>query len=114
MGREFLLPERADSWGEFHARLEIELARQDEGDWLTPLWWSMGGLLFALALVSCAYAFQGGHWWLWLCMVAALAADLAMAIRALDRTEREHARRAELARMQEIWQDHLDRESPTW
>jgi hypothetical protein len=114
MGREFLLPEHADSWGEFNARLERELECRDHDHRLTPLWWSLGGLLFGLALVSCAYAFQGHRWWLWLCMVAALAADLAMAIRALDRAEREASRRAELTRMQEAWEDHLNGGSLRW
>jgi hypothetical protein len=114
MGRDFLLPERADSWGEFHARLEFELAEQEHAHRLTPLWWSAGGLLFGVALVSSAYAFTDHHWWLWLCMLAALAADVAMAVRAVDRADQERARRAELARLQEAWQDHLDRGSPTW
>jgi N-acyl-D-aspartate/D-glutamate deacylase len=47
-------------------------------------------------------------------MVAALWADLAMAIRALDRAEREHARRTELTRMRELWDQHMDRGSATW
>jgi hypothetical protein len=47
-------------------------------------------------------------------MVAALGADLAMAIRALDRAEREAGRRAELAWMQEAWEDHLNGGSLGW
>ena len=113
MGRELPLPEQADSWGEFHARLERELDDQDYGHRLTPLWWSLGGVLFALTLVSCTYAVQDHHWWLWLCMLAALAADIAMAARAVDRADHDRARRAELMRLQEAWQDHLDSSSAT-
>ena len=108
MGREFLLPEQADSWGEFQARLEFEA----DADRLTPVWWALGGLLFGLALVSSAYAFTDHHWWLWLCMLAALAADLALAVRAVDRADSDRARRAELERLQEAWRDHLDSVSP--
>jgi hypothetical protein len=46
MGREFLPPEEADSWGEFHARLEFEAA--DPGPLLIPVWWTVGGLLFGV------------------------------------------------------------------
>ena len=114
VGREFLLPEQADSWGEFNARLEFELAGQEHAHRLTPLWWSAGGLLFGVALVTSAYAFTDHHWWLWLCMLAALAADVAMAVRAVDRADRERSRRAELAALQDAWLKHLDREPPTW
>jgi hypothetical protein len=113
VGREFLLPEQADSWGEFQARLEFEAASQDRAHRLTPLWWSLGGLLFGLTLVSCTYAVEDHHWWLWLCMLAALAADIAMAVRAVDRADWDRARRAELVRLQEAWQNHLDSCSPT-
>ena len=105
MGREVLLPEQADSWGEFHARLEMELDSRDS--LLIPLWWAMGGLLFGAALVSSAYAFQGGRWWLWLCVLAPLTADFMLAVRALERAERLRARGAELARLQDAWRDHL-------
>jgi hypothetical protein len=114
MGPELLLPEQADSWGEFRARLEHELDRSGRAHRLTPLWWSVAGLLFAFGLVSCAYALQGGRWWLWPCMLAALAADFVMAVRAVDRAEREHARRAELARLQDAWRDRLGRDAPVW
>jgi hypothetical protein len=114
MSRESLLPEQADSWGEFHARIERELESQDRGHRLTPLWWSLGGLLFGLALMSCAYAFQGHNWWLWLCMLAALGADIAMAIRALDRADLERSRRAELARMLDAWENHVHGGSGGW
>ena len=113
MGREFLLPEHADSWGEFNARLEFELADQDHAHRLTPLWWSAGGMLFSFTLVICNYAVEDHHWWLWLCMLATLAADIAMAIRAVDRADRERARTAELVRLRESWQNHLDSASAT-
>ncbi len=108
MGRK-LLPEHADSWGEFNARLELEIAGQDRARRLTPLWSSVAGLLFGLSLVLCAYAVSDHHWWLWLCMVATLAADVAMAMRAVDRVDRERAREAELARLRDSWLDHLER-----
>jgi hypothetical protein len=114
MGREHLLPEHADSWGEFQARLEFEAASQDHAHRLTPLWWSMGGMLFGLTLVICAYACQDHHWWLWICMLATLAADIALAIRALDRAEREQARRGELTRMQDLWHQHTGRGPASW
>ena len=41
MGREHLPPEEADSWGEFHARLELEQAASDGP--LMPLWQVAGG-----------------------------------------------------------------------
>jgi hypothetical protein len=111
MGREFPPAEEADSWGEFHARLEFEAA--DLGQPLIPLWWSIAGLLFGIGLVCCAYALQGGHWWLWLCMLVPLGIVGVMAARAVDRADRERVRRAELARLHDAWLDHLERGSPT-
>ena len=110
MGREFLPPEQADCWGEFHARLEFEEA--DPGHPLLPLWWSFAGLLFGLTLICCAYAFQGGRWWLWLCMLALLGVLGVMAARAVARADRERARAAELARLHDAWIEHLERGSP--
>jgi hypothetical protein len=111
MGREFLPPEQADSWGEFHARIEFEEANSDQP--LLPLWWSVAGLLFGIGLVFCAYAMQGGHWWLWLCTLAPLGVVGVMAMRAVDRADRARARAAELARLHDAWLDHLERRSPT-
>jgi peptidoglycan/LPS O-acetylase OafA/YrhL len=111
MGRKFLPPEQADSWGEYHARLEMEAdARVDP--W-RPLWWSLGGLLFGSVLIFCAYAVQDHHWWLWLAMCATLAITGVMAVRAVDRADRDRARAAELAQLEAAWLDHLDRRSPT-
>jgi hypothetical protein len=111
MGREFLPPEQADSWGEFHARLEFEAA--DPGHPLIPVWWIVGGLLFGVGLICCAYALQGGRWWLWLCMLASLGVVGVMAARAVERADRERARAAELARLHDAWLAHLERGSPT-
>jgi hypothetical protein len=72
MGREFLPPEEADCWSEYHARLELEAAGGRHGDRLRPLWGAVAGALFAVGLISCAYAFQDHHWWLWLCVFASL------------------------------------------
>lgn len=107
MGRDSLPPEQADSWGEFHARLEFAAA--DPGSRLTPAWWSIAGLLFAAALISCAYATQGRHWWLWLCMLASLGVPGVMAVRAAERADRERARAAELRRLRDAWLAHLER-----
>jgi hypothetical protein len=111
MGREFLPPEEADSWGEFHARLEFEAA--DPGPLLLPVWWTAGGLLFGVGLVCCAFALQGGRWWMWLCMLVPLGVVGVMAARAVERADRRRARAAELARMHDAWLNHLERGSPT-
>jgi len=110
MGRQLLPPEQADSWGEFHARLELEL--ESRGDPLRPLWRAGAGALFGMTLICCSYAFTDRHWWLWLGWLASLAVVLAMASRAVRRADGRRARDIELARLQDAWQDHLDRESP--
>jgi hypothetical protein len=111
MGREFLPPEEAGSWGEFHARLEIEAA--GAGSYLALLWWALAALLFAAALFTCAYAVQEKQLWLWLCMLAALAALGVMAARGVERADRKRARAAQLRELQDAWLDHLNRRSPT-
>jgi peptidoglycan/LPS O-acetylase OafA/YrhL len=111
MGRSIPPPEEAESWGEFNARLELEAANLEQPQ--IPLWWIIGGLLFGIALVSCAYAFQGGHWWLWLCMLAPLGALGVMATRAVERADRKRAQAAELARLRDAWLDQLERGRPT-
>ena len=107
MGRELLPPEQADSWGEFHARLEFEAA--DPGHPLVPVWRGVAGLLFAVALICSAYALQDRHWWLWLCMLASLGALGVMAVKAVGQADRQRARAAELARLNDAWLDHLER-----
>jgi hypothetical protein len=111
MGREFLPPEQADSWGEYRARLEVETAGRI--DPRRMLWWSLGGLLFGAALIFCLYAVQDHHWWLWLAMCATLAIVGVMAARAVDRADRDRVRAAELAQLEAAWLEHLDRRSPT-
>ena len=111
MGREFQPPEQADSWGEFHARLEQEMTTS-QSSW-SGLWWSVAGLLFGVGLISCAYAVQEHHWWLWLAMLTPLAIDGVMAARAVDRADRARARAIELNRMESAWLAHLERGSPT-
>jgi hypothetical protein len=106
-------PEDAGSWGEFHARLEQEQERASRGNPLTPLWWALAGLLFGAGLICNAYAYQGGHWELWLCMLASLGVVGVMAARAVDRADRNRARQAELAELQDAWHDHVERRSPT-
>jgi hypothetical protein len=109
MGRRarLLPPEEADSWGEFHARLELEA--DAAGPWTTPLCWGLATLLFVSALICCAYALQGRRWWLWVAMLAALAIDGFMAARAVDRADKRRARVMELQRLHEAWLEHLDR-----
>ena len=101
-----LPPEQADSWGEFHARLELEA--DATGSWTTPLWYSLAGLLLAGALICCTYALQDRHWWLWVGMITALAIDGVMAARAVDAADKRRARAAELRRLHEAWLEHLD------
>jgi hypothetical protein len=107
MGREHLPPEEADSWGEFHARLELEQAASDGP--LMPLWQVAGGLLFAAMLFTCAYAFQDRHWWLWLSWLSLFGVLGVMAARAVERAERRRARAVELGRMYDAWVDHVER-----
>jgi hypothetical protein len=109
MGRQLLPPEQADSWGEFHARLELE--RDSRVNLLVPLWWAVGGALFGATLICSAYATAYGHWWLWLGFLASFGVVLIMASRAVRRADGMRARDLELARLQEAWQDHLDRGS---
>ena len=109
MGRQLLPPEQADSWGEFHARLELE--RDSRGNLLVPLWQAVAGALFGGMLICCSYAFTDGHWWLWLGWLTSFAVVLVMASRAVRRADSMRARDIELARLQDAWQDHLDRSS---
>jgi hypothetical protein len=109
MGRQVLPPEQADSWGEFHARLELEL--DSRGDLLVPLWWAVAGALFGVTLICCSYAFTDRHWWLWVSWLTSFAVVLMMASRAVRRADGRRARDIELARLQDAWQDHLDRGS---
>ncbi|MGH3277743.1 MAG: hypothetical protein ACRDNW_01225 [Trebonia sp.] len=111
MGREFLPPEDAGSWGEFHARLELE--QDGTGSRLTPLWWGGAGVLFAVMLFTCAYAFQDRHWWLWVCWLSLLGILCVMSARAAARADRRRARAAELATLHDAWVEHLERRPPT-
>jgi fatty acid desaturase len=105
-------PEEADSWGEFHARLEMEMERASRGNPLTPVWWALGGALFGVGLISNAYAYQGGHWVLWLCMLGSLAVVFFMAVRAVERADKVRAREAELAQLRDAWYEHVQDCSP--
>ena len=109
MGRQLLPPEQADSWGEFHARLELEL--DSRGNLLVPLWRAVAGALFGGTLICCSYAFTDRHWWLWLGWLTSFAVVLMMASRAVRRADGLRARDIELARLRDAWQDHLDRGS---
>jgi len=110
MSREFLPPEEADSWGEFRARLEFELAEQ--GSWLTPLWGVVAAALFVVALLSSGYAMQYHRPLLWLCALASLGPLGVMALRAVEQADRRRARAAELGVFEDAWQEHLARVSP--
>jgi hypothetical protein len=111
MGRQFLPPEEADSWGEFHARLEFESANADVPP--TARWWAGFGSLFGVMLFTCVDAIADRHWWLWLGWLALLGVLLVMAGRAVARADRRQARAAELGRLYDAWTDHLERHSPT-
>ena len=111
MGRDFLPPEDADSWGEFRARLEFELAGQ--GSWLTPLWGVVAALLFVVALLSTGYAMQYHRPWLWLPALGSLGVLGVMAVRGVERADRRRAREAELGLFEDAWHEHLARVSPT-
>lgn len=110
MGRSVPPPEDADSWGEYRARLEFERAA-GQSLW-TPVWWAIAGLLFATALLSCAYAIHDDRWWLWLIMLASLGFVGVLAVRGVEHADRERARRAELAMLEDAWLDHLGTRSP--
>jgi hypothetical protein len=111
MGRQFPPPEQADCWGEFNARLELEL--ENRGNPLTPLWGAIAGLLFGLTLICSAYAFTAGHWWLWLGWLTSFAVVLIMASLGVRRGDSRRARDVELGKLKDAWQDHLDRGSAT-
>jgi hypothetical protein len=111
MGREFFRPEDADSWGEFRARLEFELA--EGGSWLTPLWGVVAAMLFVAALLSVGYAMQE-HWPLmWLSTLASVSVLGVMSFRAVERADQRRARAAELSLLEEAWHEHLAQVSPT-
>jgi hypothetical protein len=112
VGRDFLPPEDADSWSEYHARLELEAAAGG-ASWLRPLCWAIAGALFSVGLICCAYGFQDHSLWLWLCMFASFGVLGVMAARAVDRVDREKARAVELLRLRDAWDEHLERHSPT-
>ena len=106
MGREFLPPEEADSWGEFHARLEFEAAIPVRCCRVVDA----GGLLFGVGLVCCAFALQGGRWWMWLCMLVPLGVVGVMAARAVERADRRRGQPS--WPMHDAWLDHLERARP--
>jgi hypothetical protein len=108
MGREFLPPEQADSWGEYRARLEME--NQARVNPWRPLWWGLDGLS---AFFLCVYAVQDHDWWLWLALCTVLAINGVIALRAMDRADKDRARAADLAQLETAWLSHLDRRSPT-
>ena len=110
MGRSVPPPEDAETWGEFRARVERE--RDASHSAWTPVWWAIAGMLFATALLCCAYATRGGHWWLWLFMVAALGFVGVLAARAVDNADRNRLRAAELAQLEDAWLDHRGERSP--
>lgn len=110
MGRDLPPPEQADSWGEFHARIEQERAALG-GQW-SPLWRSVAAVVFVAGLLFCAYGFQSSHWWLWVAMIVSLSIVGVMASRAMSNAERNGNRAAQLDRMEQEWRAHLERHSP--
>ena len=111
MGRDLPPPELADSWGEFHARIEMERSAQENGR--SACWRAVAALVFVAGLVCCAYALQGGQPWLWPAAMAAFAVVGVMASRALDNAEREGLRSSQLEVMERAWEAHLERHSPS-
>lgn len=109
MGHTFQPLEQAGSREEFRAARERETSA--EGHRLELLWIA-GSLLFGAGLIASAYAIQDHHWWLWLMMLGPLAIDVFLAIRALDRVDRERERTVELERLENAWLAHLNRRSP--
>lgn len=110
MGRDLPPPEQADSWGEFHARIEQERAALG-GNW-SALWRSVAAVVFVAGLLCCAYGTQGGDWWLWIAMIVSFSIVGMMASRALSNAERNGNRAAQLDRMEQEWRAHLERHSP--
>lgn len=110
VGHKLPLPEEADSWGEFHARLEME-RMQEQG--LPVVWQIAAALSFIVGLVCIAYALQGGRTWLWPCALAALAVPGVMAARALTKLEEAGERAGQLDLMERAWEEHLERHSPS-
>ena len=109
MGRDHPPPESADSWGEFHALIDLEReARENAG---SALWQIIAALLFVTGLVFLAYALQGGRPWLFLCALPPLAVVGVMASRALEHAERDAERAAQLDLLERAWQAHLERGS---
>jgi peptidoglycan/LPS O-acetylase OafA/YrhL len=110
MGNDFPPPEQATSWDEFHDRIDWEwYARTRRGSLWNPLWMTIGALLFVAALVLCAYATEGGHWWLWLVMLAPLAIVGVMVARVLDKAERNGERLVELDLLERAWAERAER-----
>jgi hypothetical protein len=108
MGRSAIVPraEDARSWGEFNARIERELTAR--GSWGTSLARASAGVLFADVLISCADAFSGGGWWMWVVMLGSLVALGVIATRAVDQADRNRERNYEIARLRAAWLEHLD------
>jgi hypothetical protein len=105
MGRDHRRPESADSWGEFHALIDMERdARENAG---SASWRIVAALLFVTGLVLLAYAFQGGRPWLFLCALPPLAVVGVMASRALEHAERDAQRAEQLELLERAWQAHL-------
>jgi hypothetical protein len=111
MGRSAIVPraEDARSWGEFNTRIDRELAAR--ASWGTSLARASAGVLFADVLISCADAFSGGGWWMWVLMLGSLGALGVIAVRAVDLADRNRERNYEIARLREAWLEHLDDEA---
>lgn len=110
MGRDLPPPEQAESWDEFHDRIDWEwYDRMSRRSLWNPFWMTIGALLFVGALITCTYAVQGGHWWLWLVMLTPLVIGGVMAARVLDKAERDGKRLSELELLERAWAELPDR-----
>ena len=107
MGRDLLLPEHADSWNEFRARVEQEQAAQ--GGLVPGLCRTAAGLFFVSGLILIASAVQGGPKWLWLVAAALLGMVGVMAVRAMSNAERRASRIAQLSLLEQAWQEREGR-----
>jgi hypothetical protein len=55
----------------------------------SKLWWNVAWLLFFSSFFFCYYAIEDRNAWLWVGMLSALGTDLAIAMTALRRADRE-------------------------
>ena len=102
-----LRPEDADSWGEFNARFEQEMASRRPR--VPPRLLAIGGFFYTMSVLSLGY----GHWWLAPCLLVTVAVVVLLA-RAVTRADQLRARESELARLRDTWLNRLQQDTTTW